>query len=72
MAPRALGDANRYAEILALNPGIQPNKLAVGQSLRMPQSATPPPTTPKSKPRVATATPQVAKLDAAPKKAKVQ
>ena len=71
IASSQLGDANRYAEILVLNPGLNPAKLAVGQSLRMPADAKNRSTESKPKPRPSQATSEVARVDT-PKKAKVQ
>mgnify|MGYP002623150627 CR=1 FL=1 len=36
IARRELGDPQRHAEIQALNPGIDPRKLAIGTQLRLP------------------------------------
>lgn len=36
IAKRELGSANRHGEILALNPGVDPNRLRVGQTLKLP------------------------------------
>lgn len=73
IAASQLGDANRYAEILALNPGLDPQRLSVGQSLRLPAGAktTVAAVTPKPKTRPAAQSSEVAKVDA-PKKARVQ
>lgn len=38
IAAAMLGDAARWKDIVAANPGLQPNKLAVGQKLRLPSS----------------------------------
>ncbi len=72
IAAAQLGDANRYGEILVLNPGLNPAKLSIGQSLRMPAGAKKPAVEsakPKSRPSQSSS--EVARLDA-PKKAKVQ
>jgi peptidoglycan DL-endopeptidase LytF len=39
IAKLKLGSAGRYPEILALNPGLDPKRLRVGQSLALPQGA---------------------------------
>jgi len=39
VAARALGDASRWREIAALNPGVDPNRLIVGKRLRLPGAA---------------------------------
>jgi nucleoid-associated protein YgaU len=39
IARRELGDEGRWKDIAALNPGVSPSKLAVGQSLRLPGAA---------------------------------
>jgi LysM repeat protein len=74
IAAAQLGDPNRYAEILALNPGLNPQKLSVGQTLRLPGSAKTPVPAPAAKPKAhpASETSEVAKADPAPKKARVQ
>ena len=36
IAQRELGSASRWKEIVALNPGLDPNRLMVGKKLRMP------------------------------------
>ncbi len=72
IAATQLGDQNRYSEIIALNPGINPAKLSIGQSLRLPAGAKKPAVEsakPKSRPSQASS--EVARLDA-PKKGKVQ
>ncbi len=72
IAASQLGDANRYGEILALNPGLNPQRLNVGQSLRMPSDAKASSVASKPKPRaVSSKTSEVARADA-PKKARVQ
>lgn len=38
IAAATLGDAARWKDIVAANPGLQPNKLAVGQKLRLPSA----------------------------------
>jgi LysM repeat protein len=38
IADAQLGSADRYREILALNPGIKADKLSIGQVLRMPST----------------------------------
>src|SRR5690349_8676913 len=53
IAAAQLGDANRYAEILALNPGLDPQKLSVGLSLRLPADSKAVAAAPKPKPRPA-------------------
>lgn len=72
IAAAQLGDANRFAEIQALNPGLNPAKLSVGQSLRMPEEAKAPSAVSKPKPRPASESSELAKADTAPKKAHVQ
>jgi len=39
IARRELGEEGRWKEIVALNPGLSPAKLSVGQSLRLPTGA---------------------------------
>jgi nucleoid-associated protein YgaU len=39
IARRELGDGERWQEIVALNPGVSPSKLSVGQVLRLPAGA---------------------------------
>ncbi|HVS11475.1 MAG TPA: LysM domain-containing protein [Planctomycetota bacterium] len=39
VASRTLGDASRWREIAALNPGVDPNRLIVGARLRVPGAA---------------------------------
>jgi LysM repeat protein len=39
IARRELGDGERWQEIVALNPGLSPSKLSVGQVLRLPAGA---------------------------------
>lgn len=41
IAARKLGDSDRWREIAALNPGLDPQKLAAGKSIRVPSSAGP-------------------------------
>ncbi|MEZ6019308.1 MAG: LysM peptidoglycan-binding domain-containing protein [Planctomycetota bacterium] len=41
IAQKQLGSAKRYTEILALNPGLKPEKLYVGQVLQMPGGSAP-------------------------------
>jgi nucleoid-associated protein YgaU len=36
IAKRQLGDGKRHKEILALNPGLTPSAMKIGQSLKMP------------------------------------
>ena len=36
IAAEQLGDGQRWREIVSANPGLEPKKLAVGQSLRLP------------------------------------
>ncbi len=72
IAATQLGDSNRYSEIIALNPGINPAKLSIGQSLRLPAGAKKPAVEsakPKSRPSQGSS--EVARLDTQ-KKAKVQ
>lgn len=69
IAARSLGDANRYGEILALNPGVRADKLAVGQVLRLPEGARAAPAV--SKPR-GSDQPALAKASPTSKKARVQ
>ncbi|HUR27437.1 MAG TPA: LysM peptidoglycan-binding domain-containing protein [Planctomycetota bacterium] len=71
IAASQLGDANRYAEILALNPGLDPQRLSIGQSLRLPAGAKSVAAAPKPKSRPAAKSSEVAKAEA-PKKARVQ
>lgn len=72
IASAQLGDANRYGEILLLNPGVDPRKLSVGQTLRMPAGArTPAVESSKPKSRPAPDKSELARVDG-PKKAKVQ
>ncbi|MFN0242389.1 MAG: LysM peptidoglycan-binding domain-containing protein [Planctomycetota bacterium] len=58
IARRELGDENRWNEIAALNPSVDPKRLLVGKSLRLPSgsnalvAANVPASTPSSKPRV--------------------
>lgn len=58
IARRELGDENRWNEIAALNPGVDPKRLLVGKSLRLPAGANAlvaanvSPSAPSSKPRV--------------------
>lgn len=75
IAATQMGDANRYGEILAMNPGLNPAKLGVGQVLRMPQEAKPQSvaTRPSSRPAPAkSGNSEVARAEPAPKKARVQ
>lgn len=62
IAKATLGAANRYPEIIALNPGLDPNRMKVGQELALPGAArTPAASAPKSAPAVAkSATPAAA------------
>ena len=73
IAARQLGDANRYAEILALNPGLDPARIHPGQSLRMPADAKAATTsTSKPKPRPAASEPEVARAEPKSSKPRVQ
>jgi nucleoid-associated protein YgaU len=49
IAQRMLGDGNRWKEIVAMNPGVDPKRLAVGTSLKLPAG--------ESRPMVAAALP---------------
>jgi LysM repeat protein len=69
IAAAQLGDANRYTEILALNPGVDPKRLSVGQSLRLPAGAGT--VAAAQKPKTSVRSSEVAKADV-PKKARVQ
>ena len=40
IAARTLGDGERCREIIAMNPGIDPNRVRVGQKLTLPAGAT--------------------------------
>jgi nucleoid-associated protein YgaU len=39
IAAKQLGDSNRWKDIQAVNPGLDPNRLRVGDALRLPQIA---------------------------------
>jgi nucleoid-associated protein YgaU len=39
IAKSALGAASRYPEILALNPGLDPNRMKIGQTIALPNSS---------------------------------
>ncbi len=58
IAQRMLGDGNRWKEIVAMNPGVDPDRLAVGTALKLPAGESRPmvaaalPTNRQEKPRV--------------------
>ncbi len=70
IAARELGDGDRWKEIVALNPKVDPNKLIVGAALRLPRggvaNSTPPASVPVASDRLAWTPPAVAS-GAAPK-----
>ena len=72
IASAQLGNADRHGEILALNPGVKADKLAVGQVLRLPASAVASNTSAKVAPRPRSDSSTVAKAVSTPKKARVQ
>ncbi|HTF90017.1 MAG TPA: LysM peptidoglycan-binding domain-containing protein [Planctomycetota bacterium] len=72
IAAAQLGDADRFGEIQALNPGVDPKRLFVGQSLRLPAGAKAQASQPKAKSRGTTEVASVSKPASAPKKARVQ
>jgi len=71
IAAAQLGNADRHGEILALNPGVRPEKLSIGQVLRLPAGSAPAPKS-ASKARPESSTKTVAKVVDTPKKSKVQ
>ncbi|MEO6710322.1 MAG: LysM peptidoglycan-binding domain-containing protein [Planctomycetota bacterium] len=72
IAAAQLGDADRFGEIQALNPGVNPKRLLVGQSLRLPAGAKAQAAQPKARARGTSELASISKPDSAPKKARVQ
>ena len=72
IAAAQLGDVNRYAEILALNPGLDPARLQAGKTLRMPADAKVAGTERKPKARSTPTEPEIARADTSSRKPRVQ